>query len=337
MKIKHLYWVAAAILVVCALASSSRAQTTNLIVDDTFNSGVDYYPGTSTGSVSPYSDDGVVNSYGDIESAFIRAGSGTITVTAPGGGAAVVGSPNVLFGNGEGANSATWYTFFTSSTSSAVKLVNPGDEMILTWQFTPTGVAVINNNQGFTVTVAQTPSGQRTTGWATQNQAAYTGFSTYMNMGTTLSNTAPFQLKRWALGSTPSALVGSSGNWTNLVQTGTKGNTGYTSGTQYTYTMALTLDSSGNLDVVNSMVGDSLNNVGSMSVSYVDTAPTTDGAGLSFDTFDIRPTSTNISAVSFTTSLFEVQQITVPEPSTLLLVGAGLGMLVGLVRRQRRH
>jgi hypothetical protein len=245
-----------------------------------------------------------------------------------------------LFGNGEGANSATWYTYFTSSTSSAVKLVNPGDEMILTWQFTPTGVAAINNNQGFTITVAQTPSGQRSTGWASQNQAAFTGFTTYMNMGTTLSNTAPFQLKRWALGSTPSALVGTSGNWTNLTgaTTGTKGATGYASGTQYTYTMALELDPSGDgdLDVTSTMIGGSLNNVGSMSISYVDTAPTTDGAGLSFDTFDIRPSNTNITAVSFTTSLFEVQQI-IPEPSTLLLVGAGLGMLVGLVRRQRRH
>jgi hypothetical protein len=259
-------------------------------------------------------------------------------VTAPGGGAANVGSANVLLGNGEAGNSATWFTYFTTN-NGAAKLVNAGDEMIVTWQFTPTGVAVINNNQGFTVTLAQTPSGSRTAGWATQPQAAYTGFTTYMNMGTTLSNSSPFQLKRWALGATPSALVGTSSNWTNLTGavTGTKGATGYTSGTPYTYQMILQLDGSGNLDVTTTMTGDNLNNVGSMSISYVDTAPTTDGAGLSFDTFDLRPTSTNISAVAFNTSLFEVQMLNVPEPSTVLLVGAGLGLLVGLVRRQRRH
>ncbi len=347
MKIKRLYVVAGAILAVCALASSSRAQTITTIVSNTFNEANRLYPG-----IPPYSEDGVVNSEGDIESQFIRGGSGTITVQAPGGGAAVLGSPNVLAGNGEGANSASWYTYFTptnippSQTTDGVTLKNPGDEMILTWQFTPIGVAALNNNQGLSLAVALTPAGGRSAGDASIPNNVYTGFAMFMNMGTTLSNTAPFQLKRWGLGATSSALLGSSGNWSGLsngnvqVSTGTKGATGYTSGTQYTLTMTMELDPSGNgdLDVTSTIVGDSLNNVGSMSVSYVDPSPTTDGAGLSFDTFDIRPGNTNTTANEFDTSLFEVQQIqAVPEPSTVLLVVAGLGMMIGLARRHRRH
>ncbi len=346
MKIKRLYAVAVAILAVCALASSSRAQTT--IVSNTFNEANRLYPG-----IPPYSEDGVVNSEGDIESEFIRGGSGTITVEAPGPGygAPVAGQANVLVGNGEGANSASWYTYFTptnippSQTTDGVTLANPGDEMILTWQFTPVGVAALNNNQGLTLAVAETPAGGQSAGDASIPNNVYTGFSMFMNMGTTLSNNAPFQLKRWGLGATSSALLGSSGNWTSLsngavqVSTGTKGATGYTSGTQYTLTMTLELDPSGDgdLDVTSTIKGDSLNNVGSMSVSYVDTAPTTDGAGLSFDTFDIRPGNTNTTANEFDTSLFEVQLQTVPEPSTMLLVVAGLGMMIGLARRYRRH
>ena len=338
MKIKRLYLVAVAVLAACALAPSSRAQT--VIVSNTFNEANRFYP-----AIPPYSDDGVVNSEGDIESQFIRGGSGTITVQAPGGGAAVAGQANVLVGSGEAGGSASWYTYFTTA-NNPVTLQTPGDEMILTWQFTPTGVAAMNNNQGLSLAVALTPSGQRSSGDASIPNAAYTGFAMYMNMGTTLSNTSPFQLKRWGVGATSSALLGSSSNWSILsngnavVSAGTKGTTGYTSGTQYTLTMTMELDPSGdgNLDVTSTIVGDSLNNTGSMSVSYVDTAPTTDGAGLSFDTFDIRPTNTNTTANVFSTSLFEVVETNVvPEPSTVLLVVAGLGMLLGLARRHRRH
>lgn len=340
MKIKRLYAVAGAILAVCALASSSRAQTT--IVSNTFNEANRLYPG-----IPPYSEDGVVNGDGDIESQFIRGGSGTITVEAPGPGygAPVAGQANVLVGNGEGANSASWYTYFTTN-NGAVTLQHPGDEMILTWQFTPIGVAAVNNNQGLSLAVALTPSGGRSAGDGSIPNNVYTGFAMFMNMGTTLSNTAPFQLKRWGLGATSSALLGSSGNWTGLsngvvqVSTGTKGATGYVSGTQYTLTMTMELDPSGDgdLDVTSTIVGGNLNNVGSMSVSYTDPAPTTDGAGLSFDTFDIRPGNTNTTANEFDTSLFEVVQTNVvPEPSTALLVLAGLGMMIGVARRYRRH
>src|SRR6266403_5266314 len=91
---KRLFLIALAATVSCALASSSRAQTTNVIVNDTFNAGVRGYPTTP-----PYSDDGVVSIYGATESAWIRGGAGTITVQAPGGGAPTVGSPNVLAGS----------------------------------------------------------------------------------------------------------------------------------------------------------------------------------------------------------------------------------------------
>jgi hypothetical protein len=155
-----------------------------------------------------------------------------------------------------------------------------------------------------------------------------------MNMATTLGNANPFQLRGWSLAGS-GALLGTSGNYTSLANGATSGNPGYTDGTQYTFVMTLTRDSSGTgVDVTSSMSGGTLNGTGLASVSYVDA---TANQGYSFDTFDIRPTSEAASATSITFNQFEVEFIPgviVPEPSVSALAGFAVTAL--MVFRRRR-
>jgi hypothetical protein len=95
--------------------------------------------------------------------------------------------------------------------------------------------------------------------------------------------------------------------------------------------MTLTRDGSGNLDITSTMIGGTLKGSGTATVSYVDSSPNS----FSYDTFQLRPANANSTAATFDTTLFQVQFITVPEPSTVMLVGAGLGLMLGLVRRRR--
>jgi len=110
------------------------------------------------------------------------------------------------------------------------------------------------------------------------------------------------------------------------------GTSGYTSGTQYTYTMTLTRNGSGGLDISSIMSGAGLSN-GTISVSTSDSSPNS----FTYDSFALRPSDSNTTASAFDTSLFEVDFITtVPEPSTWALVGSGIALMLGAVRRRRR-
>ncbi len=272
--------------------SGLQAALTNTLVNDTWQDG------TRTDPAAPVyaENNGVVgtdiDSDGNLESAWFNVGTGSTLVATTGHLVATLGS-----------SSQSFYTYFTPA-ATPVTLTNPGDSMTVTWVFTPSGVNASNTSQGFLIAVAQSPAATRVSTDTSLPTAVYAGYSMFMNMGATLGNANPFQLRRWGLGSTAGALLGTSGNWTALANGATSGNVGYASGTTYTFTMTLTRDATtpSSMDVTVTMAGGNLNGTGTATVSFVDTTPN----GFTFDTYDIRPSSTTLAATSFDTTQFKV-------------------------------
>src|SRR5262249_50679935 len=122
-----------------------------------------------------------------------------------------------------------------------------------------------------------------------------------------------FQLMIRSNAATSSAFLSASGSWHGVGNGATSGHTGYASGTQYTMVMTFSRNASNGIDVVSTMTGGSLNNTGSASVSYSDSAPTT----FTFDTFGLRPSDAADSASSFSTALFEVEFLPGATPPSI--------------------
>jgi len=257
---------------------------------------------------------------GNPESAWFASVGADLTVAGSGDMRAAVPS-----------SSLSLYTYFTQPTTP-VSLTTAGQELKITMVFTPNGAITANTSQGFNAALALTPNGSRVTADGSIAGANYTNaYAMFMNMSATLNNGNSFQLRKWGL-TTSGSLLGTSGNYGALANGGTQNNTGYTVGTQYTFTMDLTL-TAGGLQINNSMTGGSVNNTGNMTVSYLDTSITPGSGGVSFDTFDLRPGGSNTGASQLDINSFQVNLI--PEPSTWALVAAGLGLMIGMIRRRR--
>jgi hypothetical protein len=304
--------VSSMIVATLGLVLSSHA---TVLVSNTFNTGVDSYPASPT-----YSEMGVdSNSSGDLESAWFYGGAGTLDPVGAGG-------PERGNLTGTGGSSASWTTYFTPE-GSEVNLAL-GDSLKITWVFSLSGVNAGNTSQNFRLALVNTPSAARLAADGAPGTAAYTGYSMFMNMGPTMGNGNSFQLREFAGGS--SAFLSGSSAWLALTNGVASGATGYVAGTPYTYTMVLTRVASG-LDISSTMSGGSVGGTGTITDSYLDTTP--NGGSYQFDTFGIRPSGESTTASIFDTSLFKVEVIVVPEPSTVLLVAMGLGGL--LISRRR--
>jgi Ig-like domain-containing protein/immunoglobulin I-set domain protein len=303
---KHIFFK---ILVVAAIVGLAVRSYAIVLVHDTWQDG------TRTDPAQPvYSEDGTdSDNDGDLESAWYFTGSSGTSLTA---------SPSNLVATvGTGSSSAT--TYFTTP-SNPVTLSSAGDALRITWVFTSSNVnASSTSSSGMRLAVVDSPT--RLTSDGSPGSAAYAGYAMFMNMATTLGSSTPFQLMERSAPGTSSAFLSASGSWSGLTNGAKSGNTGYASGTQYTFVMMFTRNATNGLDIVATMTGGSLNNTGSASVSFSDTSPNT----FIFDTFGIRPSDAADSASAFDTSLFEVEFIPGASPASVDLDPQDQSVFVG--------
>ena len=228
-----------------------------VLVNDTWNTGVRTYPAADDPN-SPYSEIGVdYNASGDFESAWFNTGN-AMTATV---GHLVTTLP------ANGTGSASWTTYFTTE-ASPVTLTNAGDELQITWVFTPSGVSTASSSSsGLRLAVVDSPSAARLTGDGSPGSSTYAGYGIFMNMATTLGSSSAFQLVARSAPATSSAFLSSSGSWTSLANGAGKNVTGYADGETYTLMMTFIRNAANGLDIAASMTGGSLNNTGSISVA----------------------------------------------------------------------
>jgi hypothetical protein len=310
------YLVASLAVSAICVTSASAA----VIVRDTWRDGTDDDPAAPV-----YSENGADTDLdGDRESVWYQGGDGSLNPVGPGG------PLRGQFSDPAGGSSASWTTYFTPE-ALPVTLANAGDRLKLKWVFTPTGVNATNTSQNFRLAVVNSPAASRLSANGTPGSSTYTGYSMFMNMGQTLGNNNPFQLREH---DNNGALLSGSGDWLILANGATSGNAGYTSGTQYVYMMTLTRTATNQLQVDSSMTGGNLDGDGTASVSFLDATP--NGGSFSFDTFALRPSGASTTAAIFDTRLFRVDYLPfVPEPTSLALLGLG-GVALCLTRRRGR-
>ncbi|MDR3460674.1 MAG: immunoglobulin domain-containing protein [Verrucomicrobiae bacterium] len=277
-------------MIVLLLAVMIVVSRATVLVNDTWQDG------TRTDPAAPvYSENGTdTDGDGNLESAWFSSSGSALTVPAPSDLRAV-----------QPTTSLSSTTYFTPE-GSEVNLVNAGDELKITWVFTPTTVSSANSSQGLPVAVVNTPSGSRLTSDSSPPNAAYAGYAMFMNIGQTLGGSTPFQLMKRAVPGTSSALLSSSGSWTALANGVAGGVHGFDGGTQYTFTMTFTRNASSGLDITATMTGGTYNNTGTGTVAFTDTTPNS----FAFDTFAMRPSGSASTAAQWDTSLFKVELIT---------------------------
>jgi pectate lyase len=291
------------ILILALLFGVAVPGHATVLVSNVWNTSVRTYP-TPTDTNSPYSEMGVdYNASGDLESAWFLGGYATATV-APG---------HLNLGEPGSSSSASYTTYFTTE-PSPVTLAGTGDQLKITWVFTPSGVnSGSTSSSGLRLAVVDSPSASRLTSDGSPGNSTYAGYGVFMNMATTLGSSSSFQLMERSAPGTSSAFLSASGSWTALANGAGSGHTGYASGTQYTFVMTFSRNATGGLDITATMTGGSLNTTGSISVAYSDITPNS----FTFDTFGLRPSSSSDSASSFDTSLFKVEFISGATPPAI--------------------
>jgi hypothetical protein len=304
--------VSSVALALSAMALSSPAAD---IVRDT------WLDATRNDPASPiYSENGVDSDLDlDFESSWFNSG-GTMT---PSAGHLITTVP---------AGSASWTTYFAPE-ATPVSLAQ-GQQIRVTWVFTPTGInngGAADAGLGFRTALANVGALERRTTDGSPLDSQYSGYRISFNVAPTLPATAIGLRERFAPGTAGNLLVNDSQWTTNMATAGTAGAEGMLNGTQYTYTFSLTRNEADGLDVAASITGGNINGTGSLLLAFTD--PTPNGGNFDFDTFAMRPSSQAATANQFDTTLFRVELLTVPEPSTWALLGlAGLGLLL---RRKR--
>jgi hypothetical protein len=286
----------ATLLVLTGCAANTFAAN---LINDTWKDQERHQPGSPT-----YSENGIDSDVdGNLESAWFNTDNSTTSMTVvddaiPGGDYTLRSVPNFT-------GSASWTTYLTPA-ASPVTLAGVGDQLRITWKFTPIGVDATNTSntgQNFRVAVVDWPEGSTarlTTNGAPAN-AAYAGYAMFMHMRTNYAGA--FQLRERTNATVAGAFLGTSGVWTGTLANDTSTGDGYTDGTNYTFFFQATLLTGGSLEIVATMTGGTLGGDGQLSMTYTDAAPNS----LTFDTFGVRPTTGNTTATNFITTLFKAE------------------------------
>ena len=226
--------LAAAGVVLLGLSSGTHGA---LLVNDRWADGTDSDPASPT-----YSEMGVDGDLDtDLESAWFQGGGGTLDPAAAGG--PLSGSVST--------GSSSWTTYFTPE-ASPVTLSSAGQQLKVTWGFTPRTVNGGNTSQDFRLAVVDSPAAQRLAANGAPGSGAYSGYAMFMNMAPTLGNSNPYQLREH---DGNGAILGTSGDWLALANGVATGAAGYASDTQYTYVLTLTRNGASGLDIVSTMSG----------------------------------------------------------------------------------
>ena len=340
----HFFAVALASAAMGMLPSRASA----LLVDDRWQDTNRTQPASPTYAENNGTTGADSDADGDIESAWFYGGSGangSLSVVAPGGGAAINGSPNNLrlaFANSGITSAISASTHFTAA-GTPVTLANAGEKLTVTWTFVPTTVNATNGSQNMRIALVNWPeppgtdtTARFTTDGSSSNPAsgAFTGYAMFLNFAQTTGRATPYQLleRNVATGD----MLSAGGNWASRADAVGFGNTavGYFSGVEYTFTFSAERNATNGLILTSTMSGgagaQALNGTGSVSVTFTDTSPNT----FVFDTVTLRPSGATTTAAIFDTVRFQVDFV--PEASPLLLVGVvGAGSIA--CRRLRRR
>lgn len=281
----------------------------NVLVNDTWKDGNDTEPLATSGNTLFAENNGVTGSDadgdGDLESAWLQGGGGALDP---------VGANGPLRGTVT-TSSSSWTTFFTQE-ATPVTLAATGDSIKVTWTFSLTTINASNGSQGFNFALVDSPESSRYTANGSTIDGAYHGYRISANMGQTLGNASPFQLRKRSVSS--GNLLASSANWATVLGNGaTTGTHGYDEATDYTLTWQITRRSDNGLDIDAKMVGGTLNGTGTAEVIFTDPTPVGDDpitgpfGSYTYDTFAIRPSSGGqtggLTADTFDTKLFKVE------------------------------
>jgi hypothetical protein len=253
-----------------------------------------------------YSDCGVPEAAGDIESCWFALGSSTspgIAVTAPGSMDLTVPT-----------NSRTWFTYFTSN---GVVNLNLGEEIKVTTIFQPQGV--VNNTNGnlaFGLFNSYAPGAARVTGnlgSSSSGAGDYQGYDFVLNFSSTYHTNVftnadlamtPIEI-RVRTNLPDSDMLGNSGDYTALGAGGsTPGSPGFVDNSVYTNVFAVARQSNGIVNISVQFTGPAGFN---LSYSTNDVLNTND---IAFDTFALRPVNNMTTATNIIVSLVKVETAT---------------------------
>ena len=178
-----------------------------------------------------YSENGVdLDADGDIEAAWFKGPSAsTVTMINPNPGV----TPGIMRASLPASGSMSLTSYFTP-VASPVTLSSAGQQIKVTWKFTPTGVNTTATGQGLRIGLVNWPEAdvaRLSTDVApgSGNLVIFPGYSMFLNFNTVLANSNPFQLMERS--PTPTTFLANAAGWSFLDDEETSGVTGYVDGT----------------------------------------------------------------------------------------------------------